>query len=88
MLGVLIGRNDAPLLAAYIQQLAPELFADVVVANIARLPAAAPPEPAGARAAAGGGGLAGLMQASDNYSKAGVGRLNSRVACVNVIREA
>jgi hypothetical protein len=47
VIGVLLGKHDPQLLDAYLQTLEPGLLADVVIANMARLPQmAAPAAPA------------------------------------------
>ena len=59
VIGVLLGKHDPQLLDAYLQTLDPGLLADVVIANMARLPPAAPPDDGGGSSA---GGLTGLLQ--------------------------
>jgi hypothetical protein len=65
VIGVLLGRRDPQLLDAYLQTLDAGLLADVVIANMARLPSTAPPDDGGS---SGAGGLTGLMQVSINVA--------------------
>lgn len=80
MLGVLLGKNDPPLLEAYLQTLNPGLLADVVIANMTRLPAAPPPDDGG-----GGGGLAGLMQVCRELRHLTVGAVQARCSWWNSV---
>ena len=63
VIGVLLGKHDPQLLDAYLQTLDAGLLADVVIANMARLPPTAPPDDGASSSA---GGLTGLMQVSAN----------------------